>query len=234
MDRNANAMKLAASGVKELVDEFARCYSNSASARISTCLLPFGSAVDILLMSRASSIERNRALRFLLNVNECLSRLDYVEMDASDDILLEYLADIVNRAKTARTQDKLERFASIFVNQCKDALPWDDAFLLNRLISDLEDLHIEILMLATSLPPQQVGSEALSTIIATDSHACENVYVLQERLPGHSDESIKISCLDLANKGLLFDDGSTRAGMYGTDWFKATPLSFWLVKRLKI
>lgn len=173
-----------------------------------------------------------RSQQMLSDLHERLENIEYFSIDPSSPEFVDFLADAVSKAKTSRTDAKVRRFSAIVANQCVAGHPWEDAFMSNRLLSGLEDLHIEIMELAVNLPCKQVSDNNFSTVLAFDTRGFENVYELKNLLPNYSKESLIIACMELNNTGLLFDTGSMLAGHFINDWYAKTNLTTWLLERL--
>lgn len=221
-----------------MVDDLAVVYAGSSAARISTSMIPFvGGFVDVVLCDRANRQESIRVQKVLQSISQRLDRMSSMSVDINSEEYIDYLFDTLDKSKKARTSQKIERFAQAFATQCtlEDSC-WDDAFMVNRLIDELEDIHVDILMQTAYVEPIVVGNgedEEPTRIVAIDNHGYEHIPLLFDRLTGYTYESIRLGCYDLVARGLLRDDGSNRAGRFTMDWLSPSRLTDWFIERIR-
>lgn len=220
--------------VKSLVDELSLAYADCLSTRIATSILPgIGGMLDVALMHMAAKNQQERIDKVLKKMADEVSRLHEASVDYNDPEFTDYVMDIVDKARSARTESKLDRFAKVFSGQCESPEPWDEAFMVNRLVDELDDLHIAILHKATSVEARRIGaSEDVIKVIAIDTHGIEGIYDLTSLLPEYSKESLVVGCSELIARGLLLDETANRANSYRMEWFTPTELAYWLQSKL--
>lgn len=220
--------------LRDMLDNLARGYSDNPTTQISFSLIPFvGNATDTILLNIAARQERSRMLQTLEAMNSRIDDMAELSIDMYSEEFTDYVLDILNKARRARVKEKTNRFAQAFANQCARAGSWDEAFMVNRLIDELDEIHAAILNEVVTAEPQQVGpSEDLVKIVAIDTHDTEGVHDLIALLPEYSRDAITLGCSDVVARGLLRDEGSNRAGRYNMEWFTPSSLTLWFIDKI--
>lgn len=202
-----------------------KSYSESTAMRAIVASIPtVGAAIDIAL---TSSFSENRMRRLETLCEEVAARLDEVVVDMESEEFSDFVSDVFSRALSARTEEKVKRFARIFTKQLNEGKPWEEAFDASRVVSNYDDIHIEILREVMHAPSWPENGERPVHAVSLAQHG-ENIPLLQELLPMYSERSLELACAELVSNGLLVDEGRQRASMRLLTWFSACDLTYWL------
>lgn len=220
--------------IKHMLGDFSSAYSCNFAARVATNVIPgIGSIADTAIMHVANKNQGERIEKVFKKMQDKVEKLEHISIDFHDPTFADYVIDICHKAQRARTDAKLDRFASSFSYQCEKSEPWDDAFAINRLIDQLDEVHIAILSAAINVDPCKVASSGKPLkIIATDTHDSEGVHDLFALLPEYSKESLILGCNDLVAHGLVYDEGSNRIGHFAKEWISPSSITYWFIDRI--
>lgn len=234
MKNVCDGVKSTSAKIKHMLGDFSSAYSCNFSARVATNIIPgIGSMVDTTIMHVANKNQCERIEKVLKKMQDKVEKLEHISIDFHDPTFTDYVIDICHKAQQARTDAKLDRFASSFSYQCEKSEPWDDAFAINRLIDQLDEVHIAILSVSINVNSCKVdSSEQPLKIIATNTHDIEGVHDLFALLPEYSKESLILGCNDLVAHGLVYDDGSNRAGHFAKEWISPSDITYWFIDRI--
>lgn len=213
------------SWLKKAENDLQKNYGDSVLLRMLVSAIPtIGGPIDIALTSRYSE---NRIRRIESLCEEIIKTQKNVVVDVHSDEFVDFVADIFSRAVDSRTEEKRKRFARVFTKQMDEGRPWDEAFDASRVVSQFDDIHIEILREAISAPLWPREDQRQVHAVALAQHG-EDIPLLQEMLPHYSKNSLELACAELVSNGLLVDEGRQRADMRLLTWFSPCDLSYWL------
>jgi len=219
--------------VTSAVANAAQQYSEQTALRAAIQLIPYvGGAIDTLVTGKAIQIQTQRIEHFLRELQARLEHVEMIKANVDDDAFTDLMLTTFEKVSRARSDDKRNRFANIVSRQVVEAQPWEDAEMAVRLVSELEDIHIEIANTALSAPPCDKGFDGLRVVtLAAPSNqdsAGNSPLLLSDALPHYSSAALRMACAELTAKGLLHDEGIDRWDMGAMQYFVATDLASWL------
>lgn len=215
------------------VAKAARQYSEQTALRAAIQLIPYvGGAIDTLVTGKATQIQMQRIEHFLRELQARLERVEMIKANVDDDAFMDLMLTTFEKVSRARSDDKRSRFANIVSRQVVEAQPWEDAEMAVRLVSELEDIHIEVANTALSAPHCEKAFDGLRVVtLASPSNqdsAGNSPLLLSDALPHYSSAALRMACAELTAKGLLHDEGIGRWDMGAMQYFVATDLARWL------
>lgn len=217
------------------VAKAAQQYSEQTALRAAIQLIPYvGGAIDTLVTGKATQIQMQRIEYFLHELRARLERVEMIKANVDDDAFMDLMLTTFEKVSRARSADKQSRFANIVSRQVVEAQSWEDAEMAVRLVSELEDIHIEVANTALSAPPCDKAFEGLQVVTLTPSSnqdrdlAGNSPLLLSDALPHYSSAALRMACAELMAKGLLHDEGVSRWDMGAMQYFVATDLARWL------
>jgi hypothetical protein len=131
-----------------------------------------------------------------------------------------------------RSDQKRSRFAEIITNQVAKPTPWEEPENAVRLLSDIEDIHIEIIEAALGAPIAEGAFSGLR-VISLDAEPIDSgkqgaPVSLLASFPHYGTAALRMACAELTSKGLLHDEGIGRWDMGAMKYFVPTDLAEWL------
>lgn len=155
-----------------------------------------------------------------------------IKANVNDDAFVDLMLTTFEMISRARSDDKRSRFADIVSRQVVEAHPWEDAEMAVRLVSELEDIHIEVANIAHSAPicEEVFSGLRVVTLAALSNQAStgNSPLLLSAALPHYSPAALRMACAELTAKGLLHDEGIGRWDIGAMQYFVATDLASWL------
>jgi hypothetical protein len=144
----------------------------------------------------------------------------------------------LRKAARTRSKEKHARFAQIIAHEIEHTKDTADAETAIRLISELDDLHIQILSAAMQTPVCSAPFQGLRVFtinsglqlpfpVKASFSALENI------LPNTPKPMLVLACSELVSKGLLHDEGIGKYNLKAMEYFVATELTDWLFAWLK-
>lgn len=131
------------------MDKIALRYHDTPPFRILIQALPYGGSLDTLLAWRGSKLQQERINRWLLEMERSLGALDSAAVQYSD-FETEEGADLLMAAMRAaarhRSHRRIKALADIVVKRAQGFEGWDEAEDAVRVIDDLEDLDLALLL----------------------------------------------------------------------------------------
>jgi hypothetical protein len=217
------------------VEKAAQQYSEQTALRAAIQLIPYvGGAIDTLVTGKANQIQVQRIEHFLHELRERLEHVEMIKANVDDDAFMDLMLTTFEKVSRARSTDKQSRFANIVSRQVIEAHPWEDVEMAVRLVSDLENIHIEVASAVISAPPCEKPFEGLRVVALTPPSNQAKVLawniplLLSDSLPHYSSAALRMACAELMAKGLLYDEGVGRWDMGAMQYFVATDLAHWL------
>lgn len=207
-------------------------YSELYGLRAAVQLVPYvGGSLDTFLAGGAARIQLDRVEGFLGELSERLQAVECVSANLDDEGFSDLMLATLDKVARTRSVDKRARFATIISRQVVEALPWDDAENAVRLLSDLEDIHVEVLEIALNAPPLIGAFEGLPVVGLASAHGDVSSGTtplrLGDALPSYSEPALRMACAELSAKGLLQDEGVGRYGAGAMKYFVVTDLARW-------
>jgi hypothetical protein len=221
-----------------LIDKASELYESSTRFRAMAQLLPYiGGALDVLVSGRAAQIQSARLNRFLSDLRARLEAIEAVQLEASQE-LLDYMLGAIETAVRTRSSAKCARLACLVARQVEQPIPWDEAESAQRLLSHLEDVHIQVLQAAceaqeATWPYEGLRLIALSVPPEATEQAGLGPVVLPVVFPEYPHHLLHMACAELLGRGLITDQGIGRWDSTSFFYFSPAPLADWFMQRLR-
>jgi hypothetical protein len=201
---------------KSIIEKASLKYANSkynTLMRAGTQLIPgVGGALDMLLSGQAANYQQERLEKQIHCISERLGRVEGVlDHPLTEELYDLFLRVFENTTKT-RSDCKREYFAEILAGKITGKKTWEEAEEYVRIISYLDDIHIQILRLVyyAQNTGQAIGNtEKWVSVVATKTRAAgmDPPTILKEELPDYSETTLVLACSELMSRGLLVDVG---------------------------
>lgn len=141
--------------------------------------------------------------------------------------------------ESAASKEKIDRFARIVSGHIIQNSPWNETATALRIISDLEDIHIEILFKASLNIEVESGKAKFYVLDSKYSSAGGMIdgplnppsIDIVEALGGAGNAEVRMFCMELMSKGLLHDND--QGAFIKGPVFTLTEAAFWLLEKIK-
>lgn len=208
-------------------------YTDTVSLRASVQAIPYiGGSLDTLLAGRASQIHLERVEKFASDLAHRLTAIESATANLNDEAFADLMLSTFEKVARTRSDQKRSRFAEIITNQVAKPTPWEEPENAVRLLSDLEDIHIEIIEAALGAPIAEGAFSGLRVISLAaepiDSGKQNAPVSLLASFPRYGIAALRMACAELTAKGLLHDEGIGRWDMGAMKYFVPTDLAEWL------
>lgn len=208
-------------------------YADIVSLRASVQAIPYiGSSLDTLLAGRAAQIHLERVEKFASDLAHRLAAVESTAANLNDEAFADLMLSTFEEVARTRSDQKRFRFAEIITNQVAKPTPWEEPENAVRLLSDLEDIHIEIIEAALRAPTAEGAFSGLRVISLDtepiDSGKYNAPVSLLASFPRYGAAALRMACAELTAKGLLHDEGIGRWDMGAMKYFVPTDLAGWL------
>lgn len=215
------------------ISKLQRRYADIVSLRASVQAIPYiGGSLDTLLAGRAAQIHLDRIESFVNELAQRMSAIESVAANLNDDAFADLMLGTFEKVARTRSDQKRTRFAEIIANQVSKPTLWEEPENAVRLLSDLEDIHIEIIEAALGAPVAEgafSGLRVLSLDTVPIDIGKQNAPVsLIAAFPRYGTVALRMACAELTAKGLLHDEGIGRWDMGAMKYFVPTDLAEWL------
>lgn len=219
------------------VDKIAERYTAVDTLRAGVQMIPYiGPVIDTILAGRASRIQLARLERFVSQLHDRLVDVEAIRADLDSDEFVDFICMCLEKASRARTAAKSRRFAELVAVQVMHARPWDDADMAARLLSDLDDIHIDIVRASLAVPPEG-GPFDMNRVIklASNDQTLSAAVPISNLLNGpYPANLLQLACAELTARGLLRDVGAGTWASVMLTYFSATELTRWLADWLSM
>jgi hypothetical protein len=208
-------------------------YADTLSLRASVQAIPYiGGSLDTLLAGRAAQIHLERVEKFTSDLAHRLTAVESAAANLNDEAFADLMLSTFEKVARTRSDQKRSRFAEIITNQVAKPTPWEEPENAVRLLSDLEDIHIEIIEAALGAPIAEGAFSGLR-VISLDAEPIESgkqgaPVSLLASFPNYGTAALRMACAELTSKGLLHDEGIGRWDMGAMKYFVPTDLAEWL------
>lgn len=213
-------------------------YSDLTKTRAAIQLIPHvGSALDTLLSGEGAKFQQNRINEFIQILYERLSHIEAKFDTLATEEFFDFIRFTFESVAKSKSRLKRERFVSIIEKKIKSDHSWNEAELATRLLSNLTDEHISILLFATAAPICQSPFEGLRVIKILDRHYGRKEHAgpkpISDCFPQMPLKFQSLLCSDLVSNGLLKDDGVGRMDTKAMELFVVTDLGEWFLAWIK-
>ena len=208
-------------------------YADTLSLRASVQAIPYiGGSLDTLLAGRVAQIHLERVEKFASDLAHRLAAVESAAANLNDEAFADLMLSTFEKVARTRSDQKRSRFAEIITNQVAKPTLWEESENAVRLLSDLEDIHIEIIEAALSAPIAEGAFSGLRIIsldaVPIDSMKQGGTVSLLASFPHYGTAALRMACAELTSKGLLHDEGIGRWDMGAMKYFVPTDLAEWL------
>lgn len=215
-----------------VVNKSVEKYSEENVLRVLIQAVPhIGIAIENLLSGKATLIQRIRIEHFVNELSGRMKVVDKVKANIEDDAFMDLMLSTLEEVSRTRSGSKRSRFADVIVKQVVESHPWEDAEMAVRLISEMEDLHIEVLNVVLSAPlcNREFNGLRVITLVRPEINDPEKISptVISDALPHYSLIALRMACAELTAKGLLHDEGTGRWDTGAMQHFSPTDLANW-------
>ncbi len=216
------------------LDKLAALYETSTLLRTLIQLIPsIGSSTDFLISKAAQDYVRKRHAAFFLDIHNRLNHLETMP-----NINNEHLFDLINQAYSdvlkTHSIKKIHRFSKIISDFIVGDILWDEAETLNKLINDLSDTHVEILLFATRTPKSKSFDNLPVFYISKPNEVIESASppIVSDNFPNLSSEAMRMFCSELISRNLLYNEGNSRPFLGGKNVMRKTELADWFLTKV--
>ena len=212
-------------------------YGDLTTIRVLLQAIPYvGGSLDTLLTDSGEKFRRDRTEKLLEYLADKISTLEGKVSIAdieNNEQLYDLMMQAIQQSAKTRSEDKRRRFASILRNQFESNEVWDEPEAALRLVSDLNDLHVQILRAAVEAPVCDEPFSNLSVICLerSDSERHKTGVPptdISSLFPKIKQSTLQFHCAELMAKGLLKDEGTGRFDTGALVFFAATETANWL------
>jgi len=202
------------------------------------CIPVVGGPLDTLSAGIGIKYEQQRIESLLQSISERLDQIPDVfkaTLSEPSEELFDFFSDLFRKVALTRSETKRQHYANICVNHLTLSLDWDAADECLRLVHDLTEKHLSILVFATNVPiaPAPFNDHRAFTCESADANlensALQALPSLTTHLKGIHKAFLTHYCADLVGKGLLRDEGVHRIGLGPMAVFEATPVADWFI-----
>ena len=210
-------------------------YSEQYIVRSAIQAIPsVGGTIDTLIAGRASQIQLERIEDFVKVLADRMAGVERVAADLNDEAFADLVLGTFEKVTRTRSHEKRIRFAEIIANQVARPASWEDPEDAVRLVSDLEDIHIEVLNTAVTARECTGSFSGLRVVSLKDRSADGSTEYEPIFLPDVFRQSgaakLRMACAELVGKGLLRDEGLGRWDTKAMEFFAPTELADWLIE----
>lgn len=208
-------------------------YSDAFVLRAAIQGIPvLGGSIDTILGEFGAKWQARRLKTFVEMLEERLTRLEAVlgkiTIDPTEE-LYDFIMQTFDYVIRTRSEEKRQMFANIVANQVTKNDNWDEAEAASRLLNDLSELHIHVLLAALGPKMTAQKADGARLITFSDLYKDQEAVDLRQQLSGVSAIGLRMTCSELLAKGLLQDEGLRRAGVGSMAFLEATDLAEWFI-----
>jgi hypothetical protein len=213
-----------------------RGYADSYSLRAAIQAIPgLGGSLDTMLAGLGARWQMERFEAFISSLDRRLTAVEgpgRVPALEPSEPLYDFIMEAIEKTIRTRSIEKREAFAAIVERQVRNPGTWDEAESALKLIGDLSELQLEILLLAMKTEPCAPPFEGLR-VVAFQRLENGPMVVLPEHFSATPLNALRLACADLVAKGLLRDVGVGRLSMASVTHFALTDEAQWLLDWLR-
>ena len=208
-------------------------YDDEILLRAAIKAIPqIGGSLDMLLSGAGAKIKRQRLAHF---VSELSDRLEKLETTPSldEDSFFDLVMYAIEQSVRTRKKVKRDLFARVIARYVSESREPDEIEMALRVISELDEIHFEMLRVALEAPicaGAFSGLRLVSIGIASSNADFGGVTPpnLIECLDGWPQEVIPLAASELVSKALLFDEGLQRWDQKPLEYLVATDTAHWV------
>ena len=219
--------------IKKALNKASEKYSKQIVIRALIQTIPYiGSSLDTLFAGKGSQIQFERLKHFLEILKEKLEKIEKDIYIQPSEEFFDLMVNIFDGVIKTRIKEKRERFANIIINKIiNESTRWDEAEIATRLLKELDEIHIRILIEGINAPICGSPFNGLKVITLKESKSnIQGPVDLKEKFPEYEIEVLRMVCAELVSRGLLYDEGIGRWDVKSMEYFTATKLAEWWLK----
>lgn len=216
-----------------VLDEAATSYTQATCLRAGIQLIPYvGSPLDTLLCGAGSKIREKRLDSFLMALKERLVQVENAHAINPDEHFFDLMMSTFDAVLRARSEAKRLCFVSLVANQVKFRKDWDEAETAVRLLSELTEQHIAVLIEMHNAPECKDPFEGLRVVTVNNSKHFPDIRFTNLGLlfPVLSERTLRIIISELISIGMVRDEGFGRLETPAMEYFVVTDLTDWLLE----
>ena len=213
-------------------------YSNAFPLRALIQGIPaLGGSLDTMLAGMGSKWQSDRFENYIKLLEERLSKLERilgpVKIDPSEP-LYDFIIQTIDCALKTRSEEKRSQFASIVANQLIRKNDWAEAETATRLLNDLTDIHVQILLAALGLRVPLGFTNMVKSVTFSNKYNDSESVDLRTIMPDTSVIAIRLACSELVARGLLHDNAvGISASVGAMEYLASTELTSWFIGWIK-
>jgi len=209
-------------------------YGDSTSTRSLILAIPvLGSSIDLILSKKGQDFVIKRLDIFMSELNSRLEGLEEKIECNDEEAMFDFLQTVYENVTRTRSEEKLKRFAKLTSDCFVNGNDWDESEAAIRLISELNDTHINILKVSLSAKvPEASPFDNLRVFYLDTPNDTSEYTSLTAEFGGISKAAITMYCSELISKGLLKDEGIGRWSTQALELLVATDLTVWLLTKI--
>lgn len=212
-------------------------YSSAFALRAVIQGIPvLGGSLDTMLAGLGAKWQTERFESYVRMLEERFKKLEAIrgeiKIEPSEE-LYDFILQTIDFVIRTPSKEKRRLFTNIVANQIINNGNWDEAEAASRLLNDLTELHIQVLVAALGPNMKALKAEGARLITFTNRYKDEEAVDLRELIQGVSAMALRMTCSELLSKGLLHDEGIGRAGVGSMEYFEPTDLTEWFIKWIR-
>lgn len=221
-----------------LLEKASQKYGEYSSLRATVQVIPcVGGALDTLFSGKGAQFQQQRIEYFLSILDQRLTSLEIATDLEADENFYDFIVTTFDGVIRTKSEEKIKRFANIVANQATKRNQWEEADTAIRLLTELSEIHVSLLLLAIAAPPCTSPFDGLKVVtLSQDPHgeaSLQQPISLLDVFPDYSPGALRMICAELVSRGLIHDEGVGRMDTKSFEYFIATELASWLIEWIK-
>lgn len=197
-----------------------------------------GGSLDTMLAGLGAKYQYDRLEKFIAHLNHKIANLQkncVINDIKPSEELFDFVIQAFENVIKTRSEEKSKRLANIVANQIANPIEWDEAETACRLLNELTDNHIHVLMFSINANESASFGQRgrLLRISRKDKGASifeEDSLYLNECMPNISDMALRLICTELVSNCLLKDVGIGWGNTVPLTLLSPTELADWFIK----
>jgi hypothetical protein len=152
MTKDISKDKLPASGITKASAYYCDKFGLRAAIQVVPVL---GGSLDTLLAGLGTKYQYQRLEHFISELHQRFAELEQSinpKTVEAGEPLFDFTMQVFDHVIKTRSEEKRKQFANLFANQIAKKKQWDEAETAARLLQELNDWHIKILVEAINAP----------------------------------------------------------------------------------
>lgn len=219
--------------LQNILKNSSQWYSDQIILRVAVKSIPhIGGALDTLLYGTGAKVRRERLEHFVSELSDRLEKHVSVRQ-IDEDSLYDLVMDAIEKSMRTRKRRKRELFANVIANYVVQSSESDEIEMALRIISELDQIHFEMLYVALEAPECAGAFSGLRIVSIGEADEDLNFGDIRpinvnQHMDNWPEEMILFAASELVSKALLFDEGSQRWDAKPIKYLVATDTARWL------